>query len=194
MSSSDIMRLFIAYELPANRLGQRYRDAMSAIQRAVEHRGTHGTVRWEPAIKLHITLRFIGDYPAEKLPDLENALSQSISEQPPFEMTFGKLQIKSNRMIWLVPSSGLEQLNMLNGRVESAMKSLKLPPSQQFTGHITLARLRPQCHLEALSQVVNAQVFPALPPLTVDRLSIMSSELLPSGSRYTCLNQIAFSS
>ena len=194
MSSPENLRLFIAYELPANRLGQRYRDAMSAIQRAVESRVTHGTVRWEPAIKLHITLRFIGDYPAEKLPDLEAAVRQSVSEQPPFEMTFGKLQIKSNRMIWLVPQSGLDELGVLNRHVESAMKALKLQPSQQFSGHITLARLRPQCHLEALAHVIDKQVFPVIPPLTVDRLSIMSSELLPSGSRYTCLQQIVFGS
>src|SRR5690606_2256109 len=56
-------RLFVALDLPAAT-----REGLAALR--VEMPGT----RWTPPDRLHCTLRFLGDTPEERLPDLEAAL------------------------------------------------------------------------------------------------------------------------
>lgn len=143
--------------------------------------------RWEAAEKLHITLRFIGPFPHDRLPELIEYLGQHLTAEIPFNINFGKAVIRSRRMIWLVPCMGVEPLHRLHRSVESAIEPFGLKPSAGFSAHINMARLRDNAPLDQLTQAVNSQSYPQLPVLRVDRISLMNSELLPSGSRYSRL-------
>src|SRR5689334_13816731 len=60
------MRLFTGISLSAEVLN-RLEAAIGELQRGVR-------ANWSPAENLHITLKFIGSWPEERLPELEGAL------------------------------------------------------------------------------------------------------------------------
>jgi 2'-5' RNA ligase len=61
------MRLFTGLELEA--------EALENIRRFLERLRRTAPIQWTPAGNLHITTKFIGQWPRERLPDLQTALA-----------------------------------------------------------------------------------------------------------------------
>lgn len=170
-----------------------HRGAMMQLQREIAGAIPTRTIRWEQAEKLHITVRFIGDYPSAKLPDLIEALRAPLATHTPFWINFTKPVVNSERMIWLEAGIGNDSLNSLYRRVEPVMTEFQIKPSHSFHAHITLARFREGAPLPLISTEVDPRRYPELPPLCVDQLTLMHSELLPNGSCYRPIVRIGLS-
>src|SRR5260370_37753263 len=67
------MRLFCGIDLPE--------DIRERLERLLMHLRPAGHLKWSPVYNLHITLKFIGEWPEEKLPQLESAL-RSMPRRP----------------------------------------------------------------------------------------------------------------
>ena len=61
------MRLFTGIDLPL--------DIVRNLESLLDRLRPTAPVKWSPAANLHITTRFIGEWPAERLPELEDALA-----------------------------------------------------------------------------------------------------------------------
>ena len=66
----EMIRAFIAIPLPGPLL-----ERLAALQRKLERQIPDRSVRWVRAEGIHLTLKFLGDTPTEKLPDIEQALA-----------------------------------------------------------------------------------------------------------------------
>lgn len=95
----------------------------------------------------HLTLRFLGDTPADSLDRLRDELKVAPLD-PPFSIRFGAYGAfpRANRaaVLWLGVDEGLEPLQTLAAEVEMAVRRAGFPAEgRPFKAHLTLSRLRP---------------------------------------------------
>lgn len=134
-----VLRTFVALWLdePA-------RQALAGLQRelAGELRG----LRWVEPAQLHLTLRFLGDTPADRLPGLQEALAFAAAASRALRFTVqgaGAFPGPARpRVLWAGVRGG-EDLAGLRRRVEEAVRGLGWPAENRpFRAHVTLARAR----------------------------------------------------
>src|SRR5438874_1113699 len=114
------MRLFYAIMLPND-----VSEIVSAEQKAVRDQiGPHG-IRWESPEKLHITLRFLGDVPPEKLEAVKSAGRVAALRSGPFELRLRGLgtfpQRRPARVIWLGAESSVSGYTQMVRNLEGEL-------------------------------------------------------------------------
>ena len=184
------IRVFAALELPPdvhNRLGELITALETALPRS--------TVRWVDALGIHLTVKFYGDVAPERLPDLQVALKQAAENAGPMTLELRDLGVFPNpvypRVIWVGVAGDLEKLRALQQQVEAASAPLGFKPEARgFTPHLTLGRVKG--HLssvdrQALAEALARQHARAdqLGAFTTETLSLMRSDLRPTGAEYT---------
>lgn len=185
------VRLFVAVNLPPA-----LRDALFADTEPLR-RALGRAVSWTAAQNLHLTLRFLGEQPAERVRDVGAALSGACARLPAHTLALGGLgafpELQRPRVLWL----GVEAnpaLSLLYNAVDGALAALDIPrEARAFHPHLTLGRVRPgavpppaalepfAAALAALAARVDAEV---------RSVELMGSELAPGGSRYTVLRSV----
>ena len=68
------MRLFTGIDLPD--------EVREKLERLLMHLRPCAHLKWSPVYNLHVTLKFIGEWPEQKLPQLEAAL-RSVAPRSP---------------------------------------------------------------------------------------------------------------
>ncbi|MBK6899225.1 MAG: RNA 2',3'-cyclic phosphodiesterase [bacterium] len=110
------MRLFVAVDP-----GERFRAEVSPCLDAWRARWDFGWVRTE---QLHVTLRFLGEWPPARLDDLQAALAAAAGETPPLRMSAGGLDAfpgwRRPRVLVLQMESG-GALEALAARIDGAV-------------------------------------------------------------------------
>ncbi len=145
--------------------------------------------RWVRPEGVHLTLRFFGDTPPDRIEQLRPALAAAASGCEPFEAQVAGLGTfpgpgKPPRVLWLgirVPSPALA----LQAACERAAVAAGFPAEERpFRGHLTLARFRERV------------LRPALPPVDLgavrlETLLLLRSDLRPGGAVYTPIDRFA---
>ena len=134
------MRLFIAISLP-----DAERRAIAAATAPL--RDAAPSVGWVDESRLHLTLKFLGEQPAEAVPALTTALQRAAAPHSPIALDLGGLGAfptqRRPRVIWLgvAPDPKLE---LLHHDVEEACAALGYEvEGRAFRPHLTLGRVRP---------------------------------------------------
>lgn len=143
------MRCFLA--IPANR--EELRTALSAWQQAAP------AIRWEAPEALHVTLRFIGGWPEDRVPELTAALAGLCWQPFALQLTHlgGFPDLHRPRVLWagVAPSPALSSLA---AELSARLASLGIASDPRpFTPHISLARLRSGERTTQLAPFVPAQ-------------------------------------
>jgi 2'-5' RNA ligase len=197
---ADSLRLFVAIELPGE-----VREALSRLQHELQRRGLE-KLRWLRPEGIHLTLKFLGETPVEKVPAIEEALSSVVPNLSPFPMWLGHVDTfrgeKVPRVVWVGVSNtspdfygtvgSLMHLERLHLLVEKALVPLGFPTEKRgFTGHLTLARVRYDTAYEvtprirqALNDVDRWRPIVEGVRWEVGEVSLMRSTLRPSGAVY----------
>jgi len=187
------MRLFVALDIDAP-IRARIAQFMDGV------RGFAPDARWVSAESLHVTLKFIGEWPAERLDELKRALV-GIRGQPA-EITFSGTGFfptpKSARVFWIGIEAGPE-LASLAGAVDAATSALGVESEKRtFAPHLTLARTgsgRPQrvssdrtCpSFRRLQEKLAAMPAPAFGTMSPREFFLYESKLSPKGAVYAKL-------
>jgi 2'-5' RNA ligase len=182
------LRLFVAIELP-----DEVRMALGRIEDELRPRGLD-SLRWVRPESIHITLKFLGETPAERRPDIEDALSAAAHGVAPHELTLGKLGKfggrQSPRVLWVDVGGDVEALQALQKRVDEKVAPLGFPPEERpFAAHLTLARVPQDVAKQVarpLTDAVDTVKVPDL-PIPVREVALMRSELRREGAVYTRL-------
>jgi len=180
-SDDNALRLFVACDLP-----DETRRAVEAWQRrALEG---HEGLRLNHA--LHITLAFLGNVAAARVPELTETLSQVLVrrcevavEEPVFLPVRG-----AKRVVALQLDDRDGELARLQADVAAALAGSGLFKAQgrPWLPHLTVARLRPPCHPFYLQNV-------NIPQFCVVRAVLYSSLLERAGAVHTPLAVFAAS-
>lgn len=169
-----MIRLFVALELPDD-LRQRLAGLGGGVPGA----------RWTEPENLHLTLRFIGEVPDDRLADIDAALAGV--EAPAFDLVFDGVGVfgnaRSARILW----AGVERneaLNHLQAKVESALvRGGVAPDERRFSAHVTLARLK-DAPRERLGRFIEDRGLFRAGPVPIDRFTLFRSHLGRSGPVY----------
>lgn len=180
------MRLFTGIGLPAQ-LTERLEDLLRRLRPLAP-------LRWSPPENLHITTKFIGEWPAGRLDELAAAL-RALPQRAPFQIEVRGLGWFPNphhpRVFWAgVHAAGLEELAR---DTEEALARLGIAKeSRAFSAHLTLARIKEPAPLAALRREVAALDSDEFGAFPADRFYLYESRLTPSGSIYTKLFEFPF--
>lgn len=182
------LRCFLAFVLD-----EETRTSLRTLQRRLAEENVK--VRWEPADKLHVTVRFLGDSPSDRLTRLNALFSELATELLPFDLVVNTLgafpSLQHPKVIW-AGSFRTEVIDALGTKVEQLCRTAGWPAElRQFHPHITLARVRERDDVRSLTNAAERINFdPIL--IRTSELVLMRSVLLPGGSRYNALATFPF--
>lgn len=181
------MRLFTAIELPP--------DMLLRLERLIIALRATAMINWSPLDNLHITTKFIGEWPASRLAELDGAL-RSVVRRTPFEIEIAELgwfpKERSPRVFWAGVHGG-EPLAELARATEHALESLGVPKEDRpFSPHLTLARIKHQVPLEALRRKVEDLGRVSLGTFMATSFALYKSEPGSNASVYTKLHEYEF--
>ncbi len=178
------LRLFVAVNLePAVR--QSIADAVEPVRS-----GERG-VAWTAPANLHLTLRFLGEQPAEVATAIGAALHEVARDVPPHRLVVGRFgafpTLARARVLWCGVEANVA-LALLYKKVDDACAALGLGrEARDFHPHVTLGRVRPRARLGPTTLREAARLLDTTWTTAVTSVDLMSSRLGPGGSRYECL-------
>jgi len=183
----DVLRTFFAVDLDdASRSA-----AHGVAQRlAAEPRGEE--VRWLQPEAYHVTLRFLGATPRDRIADLVAAAQRATRAIAPFEMRLGALAglpALGPRVV-VLELAPPEPIAALAAQVESAVVAAGFPAEPRaFRPHLTIGRIRERRGRGPRLDAANGPADAA--PFAVTSFALFQSDLDAGGARYTPLERIA---
>jgi 2'-5' RNA ligase len=174
------MRLFAGIDLPTE-----VRENLAALI---------GTLRpcarlnWSPAANLHITTKFIGEWPEHRLDALVAEL-QSLPPRQPIGIALQGLgwfpNARAPKIFWVGVQADGGLAELARHTDETVARQGVLPEKRPFSPHLTLARIREQIPLARLQAAVAALPSEDFGKFTASRFHLFLSQPAASGSVYS---------
>ncbi len=189
---NNLIRSFIAIELPAE-----VSATLEEIQQALKS-PQHNFVKWVPPMTIHITLKFLGNISSEKIASITSAMEQTSQAISPFQLKLGEIgafpNLKQPRVLWIGVKGETDKLKTMQANLEENLARLGFTrESRGFTPHLTLARLREgisSAERRSFGDLIAEKSIKVDCQFAATKISLMKSQLLPSGAVYTRLTEV----
>jgi len=170
------MRLFTGLDLPVH--------VAAAIEKLLDRLRPMARLRWTPVENLHVTTKFIGEWPEARLREMKAALFD-LSGRAPISVAIRGLELKP-RLFWAkVHAPALADLAR---DIDSALEELGVAPEQRaFNPHLTLARINKPVRLD-MAEFASTD----FGSFEADRFFLYLSKPGPGGSVYSKLAEFPF--
>jgi len=187
----EAWRLFIAIEIPAavRRLIQQHIDKLRTALPDIR-------ASWTREQNFHLTLKFLGNTPREKVEAVTHSVARAAGQVEPFELsvsesgsfpTHGKPNV-----LWIGISDASGNLERLYRHLEEECARLGFArENRSFHPHLTIARLRDARGGKALAELHKSIGF-AQVQIPAEDVCLIRSELSSQGSRYTTIARQRF--
>jgi 2'-5' RNA ligase len=184
-AAKETIRTFIAIELPLEiqeKLGQLQSDFRKSMP----------DVRWTKYSNIHLTLKFLGDVQISRVDKIGKSLREIAANFSPFTMSLAGMGAFPNsrrpRVVWVGVEKGVSELVEMAKSIEASMKRLGFPrEKRRFSPHLTVGRIRRLTNPTAMTEALEKARVGELGEFSVDRISLIKSQLDPAGSIYTTL-------
>jgi 2'-5' RNA ligase len=179
------MRLFVAVDLPA--------PAKDELARAGEIlRGVAPDAKWVPRDNLHLTVKFLGEVPDERVGEMSAAVGEVAAGFVDFTSHLEGVGCfpseRRARVLWVGladPAGGIEAIA---AALDESFEPLGFPREKRaFTAHLTLARLRVPRPVGDLPDVALDPT-----PFPIERLTLFRSHLGRPAPRYEAFATFPF--
>ena len=192
-NQGPVLRTFIAIELE-----EPLRVAIAGVQSKFKRQAPAGSVKWVAPDGIHLTLKFLGNTPASRVAEVAAALAQATEGIPPFEFSVEGRGCFPNfrrpRVVWVAVHARGPWLARLQAAVERHVSPLGWPAEDRdFSPHLTLGRIARSATpaVEALvGQMVEKSVVEQIGSQRVTAVSLIKSDLRPTGAVYTPLASV----
>jgi 2'-5' RNA ligase len=174
------MRLFTALDVPG--------EIAARLRAFVDRLRSTAKLTWSPMENLHVTTKFIGEWPEPRLHELTDALAV-VPPSGTVEIAIHGVgwfpDARNPRVFWAGVESGPE-LQTLAHDTEQALAKLGVPVEErEFHPHLTLARRRDAAPLEQLRSVLAKVIIPDFGVFRPTSFFLYQS----AGGRYTRLKE-----
>jgi 2'-5' RNA ligase len=181
------MRLFTAIDLP--------QEALLRLDRLVAALRPEALIKWSPLDNLHITTKFIGEWPEGRMDELHAALLQ-VAPRHPFEVEIRNLgwfpNERAPRVLWAGVEGG-EPLKKLARDTDERLASLGIAEEvRDFSPHLTLARIKSPVPLRGLRQKVEEMRDTIIGQFQVSQFNLFRSDPGSNSSIYRRLREYKF--
>ncbi len=184
---SKLIRTFIAVKIPRPQLLE-----IQNIQNAAKKNG--GDIKWVNPDNMHLTLKFLGDVDPVQIKKIAEAVRNAVQSESAFHVSIkgfdGFPNLVKPRVLWLGIEKGKDVLVRIAGHIDENLSKQGFSPEKRpFSPHLTLGRVK------SLKNVKDAVDCLKSTPIDmngfyVTEISVIKSELNPSGSIYTVLDNI----
>ncbi|NQT72208.1 MAG: RNA 2',3'-cyclic phosphodiesterase [Chloroflexi bacterium] len=181
------IRAFIAIELP-----DEVKNELSEILYKLKP-GREKAVKWVNPNSIHLTLKFLGNIPEERIVDITHAIAKASSLTFPFNLELKGLgafpNLKSPRVVWVGIGGDLPIITNLQRQIDQSLIPLGFSPEKRdFSPHLTLGRVRDKTSKNEryeLGKTVESLEIPKSASFSADRFSLMQSTLTNNGAIYS---------
>jgi 2'-5' RNA ligase len=175
------MRLFTGLDLPT--------DVVEKLEALLRKLKPTADINWSPPANLHVTTKFIGEWPDARLNELMAALV-GLKPRAAIPVAIRRLGFfptpKSPRVFWAgIEAPGLEDLARDTDDATAALGIKR--EDRAYSPHLTLARIKERIEMGPLSEAIARLRSQEFGSFEVDRFFLYRSTLKPSGSVYTKL-------
>ena len=188
-SSTEKLRLFIAIPIP-----EPVRDEIIRVQQELQPLVPRNVARWTRPDQFHLTLRFLGDVPVAGLEKLKESVNTVCRTAQPLQLRAEGVGFfpnpRSPRVVWAGIHDREGRLAELQQQIETAVGQFSPEPGEKnFTGHVTLGRLKNPRPADTSSLASRAQTLAkrVFGEWTAQEIEIIQSELSSAGARHKLL-------
>lgn len=190
-STDARMRAFVAIELSADA-----KRALAALIQSLRNRRIDGLRLVRPE-GIHLTLKFLGNINASRVPSIAEALAAASARHAPFRLTLTAPGFFPSadraRVLWIGVGGDMRPLIDLQRDVDQTLAALGFAAEKRpFNPHLTIARMRDSAARADRRRAAYALAAYPLPPgiaVSANAISLMQSELRPGGAVYTRIAQ-----
>lgn len=166
----------------------------SLAELITELRKTGADVKWVPAEKIHITLKFLGNTDDSLIPKIKERLIKKLSHFNTFYIKIGGVGCfpseRRPRVLW-VGIENSDALRSLQKDIDAEVSGLGFAAEERpFSPHLTIGRVRSQRGITEMPGTFAKFRFSDFGVLEVKSIHIMKSELKPAGAEYSSLAEI----
>lgn len=185
MTYERFLRVFVAVKVCSPDILERIRRLQDELQNA----GLKAKMVEEE--NMHLTLQFIGEIPYEKVSLIQNNLHEVKSS--PFSISFEGVgafpNVRNPRVIWIGVKTGSDELTSLARMVmQAVMKSRVRVESEEFTPHLTIARVKAPINSE-VRKILENNGTTYFGEQEVTKFYLIKSTLTPKGPIYTVIEE-----
>ena len=178
----ESIRCFVAVEIPES-----IQDLLAEIQDAFRPKIKRAS--WTRHRNIHLTLKFLGEVEQNRISQISEVLHKSAAHHKPFSIEIGGVGAFPNlvrpRVLWVGLKQGAAQMKTLAKAINDELCSLGYPNDTRFHPHLTLTRLKNQVNLSTYIKLFKKFETIEGALLKVDKITLVKSELQPSGAVYT---------
>jgi 2'-5' RNA ligase len=177
------MRLFTALDLPP--------EVVANLEELLAKLKPRARIAWSRPANLHVTIKFVGEFPAERLGELKQALA-AVARNGAIPVHIRRVGFFPNphspHNFWCgIEAPGLDTLAAASDEATSALGVPR--ETRGFSPHLTLARIKERVPLQSLREAIAG-----LPSLEFGQFEARSfflyeSRMQPGGSVYTKLSE-----
>ncbi len=132
-------RAFIAVDID-----EEVRGKLVALQRQLE--ATRADLKLVEPENIHVTMKFLGEVPESKVPEIAEALRSGLDGTKSFDITVNGMgvfpSLKYIRVVWAGVEDGRDELVEIQKKIDSGLQPLGFRRERDFVPHLTLARVR----------------------------------------------------
>jgi 2'-5' RNA ligase len=184
------MRTFIAIDMN-KKLKESICDYINEFKKI-----NKSNIKWIKENGLHVTLKFLGEIPEEKISDIDDILENIAKNHKPVSMTLKGTGFfppnKTPRVLWI----GIETNNTLSdiqSQLEEELQKLGFPKEKRrFSPHLTMGRIKKPFNLQPVLLKIEADKEKFFGEMMAEKITFFRSVLKPSGAEYSVISERFF--
>lgn len=183
-----VVRTFVAVLIAEN-----LKERISRVQERIKKFASD--VKWVSPENLHVTLKFLGGVPEDRIEQVCSTVEEAAGSVPPFELSLSRLGAfpspRNARVVWIGIEDGRDELVSLARRVDDSLARHGFErESRPFAAHVTIGRTRQGRRPDGLAEGLQEAPSEDLGRQKVERVVMMRSDLMPQGPVYTPLKVV----
>lgn len=163
------------------------------ILRSLKRQLNAEKIKWVEEHNMHVTLKFFGDTPEEKIPVISGKIVLATNNMAPFQISLSRTGLFGSsyqpRVIWfgIDPS---EKFSLLASNIFEKLLEIGYEPDRQnFVPHLTIGRIKNIKNKKLLQQLLFEYKDTIIQKELINTLYLFESILKPQGPEYKVIDQ-----